>query len=300
MGNPLVWSLTLETQSNRSPRDCPKLNPTYTNVLVCRFSYLRMTDDFPSLALQNEETRFLLERQYSRYREIRDSTNRIFQLVLSIASLVISIGFLQLLTSGNVGVARFPIRAELANRCAPDALTHSEVSLHGIGSINYWLVGGVLILVIYLIVEMGYIYSQSQSLPTLKPQNRVELHVYDYSDFLEQNRIHLEQAREYLSGMTYRLYCVGGLYGVAVFLLINLYYSYALALLVADSIILAVGLGLLVYWSYQYVRSDEWEVSDWIINPVSPPFAILFAILLLFLLQSMYKLFLLFDYFFIC
>ena len=259
-----------------------------------------MTNDFPSADLKNEDTRFLLERQYSKYREIRESTSQIFQLVLSIASLIISIGFIQLLTTGSVGVARLPISAELANRCAPDALTHSEVSLHGIGSINYWLVGGGLILVTYLIVEMGYIYSQSQSLPTLKPQYKFELYVYNYSDFLEQNQIHLDQAREYLSAIKYRLYCIGGLYGLAVFLLVNLYYSYALGLLIADSIILVVGLGLLLYWSYQYVQSDEWVISDWGINPVSLPFAILFAILVLFLLQSMHKLLLLFDYFFIC
>jgi hypothetical protein len=259
-----------------------------------------MKNDFPPNDYKNEPNRFLLERQYSKYRELRDSTVRIFQLVLSIASLVISIGFIQLLTSDSVGVARFPISAELANRCAPAALNHSGVSLRGIGSINCWLVGGVLILVIYLIVEMGYIYYQSQSLPTLKPKNKLEMYVYDYSDFLEQNEVYIEQAREYFSAMKYRLYCIGGLYGVSVFLLINLYYSHALVLLISDIIILAIGLGLFLNWCYLYVRSDEWEISDWATNPVSVSFTIFFAILGLFLLRSIFKIFLLIDYFLIC
>lgn len=259
-----------------------------------------MTDDFPSTNFKDEDAQFILQRQYSNYREIRDSTSQIFQLVLSVASLVASIGFLQLLLSENAGVARLSVGMELANRCAPEALAYSGVSLRGLGPINYWLVGGLLILVIHLIGEMWYVNFQSRSLPALKPQSELELYVYDYADFLEQNRIHLKRAQEYLFAMKSRLYYASTLYGVSVLLLINLYYSYTLSLLVADATISVFGFGFLIYWVYQYIRIDGWEFSDWGTRGVSIPFIFLFAIVVLFLIHNMYQIFLLLDYFFIC
>ncbi|MDT3437952.1 hypothetical protein [Haloarcula sp. 1CSR25-25] len=259
-----------------------------------------MEDDSPSFGLTVEDQRFLLQRQYAKYREIRDKTSRIFQLVLSFVGLIASIGFIQILFSGNVRVAQMPVSADLANRCAPEALTHSGVTLRGLGSINYWLVGGMLILVLYLFAEMWRMYSQSQSLPTLRPQSELELYVYDYSDFLELNRTHLKDAQEYLSAIKRRLYYASTLAGMSAFLLVLLDYSRALLLLIADYAILLVGFGLLLYWGYRYSRTDDAEIFQWRTYAMSPVFILLFTLVWIFLLTKMYQIFLLLDYFFIC
>lgn len=259
-----------------------------------------MTDGFLNANLDKEDTRFILLRQYATYREIRDRTRQIFQLVLAVLSLILSLGFIQLLSSDYVEVAHLSVGAELANRCAPEALTHSDVSLRGVGPINLWVVAGFLLLAIYLIGEMWRIYSHSQSLPTLGPHNRLELYAFDYSVFIESNYIHLERAEEYLMAMKNRLYFVGSLYAVSILLLLNLYYSYALSLLIADFLILIFGLGFLIYWAYQHYTVNGTGLFRWRTHDVSPVFLFLFTAVWLFLLNKMYQIFLLVDYFFIC
>lgn len=256
--------------------------------------------DSPSIGLKEEDERFILQKQYSKYQEIRDKTSQIFHLVLSVVSLVASIGFIQLLFSGNVAIAGLPVDTELANRCAPEALTHSGVSLHGLGPINYWLVGGLLILTLYLIVEIWYVNSLSQSLPSLRPQSELELYVYDYQDFIEHNRIYLKHAQQYLFAVKNRLYYASTLAGVAGLILIQLYYKRPLYLLIADPIILFTGLGLLLYWVYQYFRIDESGLFRWRTHDASPMFIVLFAAVWVYILVKTRKVFLIIDYFFIC
>lgn len=259
-----------------------------------------MTDDFLSINLDIEDTRFILLRQYATYREIRDRTRQIFQLVLAVLSIILSLGFIQLLSSDDVVVARLSVDAELANRCAPEALTHSEVSLRGLGPINFWVVAFFLLLGVYLILEMWGIYSHSQNLPTLDPNTSIQLYAFNYSDFLESNYTHLERAEECLMAMKSRLYYVGSLYAVSLLLLVNLYYSRALPLLIVDSLILIFGLGLLIYWVYQHYKVNGTGLFRWRTHDVSPVFLFIFGAVWLFLLNKMYQIFLLVDYFFIC
>lgn len=259
-----------------------------------------MTRDPLSSNSEDEDKRFILQRQHSRYQEIRNRTSRIFQLVISVASLIVSVGFLQLLTSSKAGVASLSIGSEVANRCSPDSLTLSGVSLRGLGPINYWLVGGILLLVCYLIIEIWWVNSKSQSLPPLKPHSEVEVHIFGYSDFIDQNSTQFNQAREYLFAAKTRLHYISALYGLSVFLLINLYFSRARILLVSDILIFTIGFLLSAHWIYRYIQNDEWSHFDWGSRDLTTPFILLFLAVLSFLLLNIHNLYLLINEFLIC
>jgi hypothetical protein len=259
-------------------------------------------DRSSSIGLDPDDYRFLLSKQRAEYEKIRNQSSQHIQLVLSVVSLAASFGAVQYLMSGGIDAAEWDIPFQLANRCAPEALTFSGTSLVGLGFTNSVLGFGLIFLGLWLVGEMWYLNRRLQGLPTMRPRNEVEILIRRPAEWIQSNQSQIETAHSLYRGVSRRMTYSALLGLIGGTLLIAVYQDRAILLMVGDFILLCVGVVLLSLWGREYLAGKEdgvfrLRLGNW---EISTGFAFLFLMLWVFTVRQCYQIYRLLDYLILC
>lgn len=196
-----------------------------------------------------DEYQTLLVKQQLEYQSIRNRASRIMHMVLAVISIVVSLGFIRFLWTGDaIQPARLRLSVEVVNRCSPEAVTYGNPSIMGLGETVSITGIGLLILALYLVVEMWMGNWVVQNLPAaLYPRIEADLRTSDYETWVEQNRSWIRECEELLTRIKGRLnYAVGVavlglvLIGLAYFDLSLTLFRVSIALLIAWPVLVAM------------------------------------------------------------
>lgn len=204
--------------------------------------------DWSVFDLDPDDYRFLLAKQETEYERVRNRASRVIQLVLSVISLTASFGVIQYLLAGGIDTAAWQISDRLANRCSPEALTHSGVTLRGIGALNSVIGFGIIVLIIILTYEMWRANSRLQNLPSLAPTSEAQLVGSNPVEWVRSNQKRIREANRLLEVITIRLRYVILFAGTAGLLFIAVYQDRAFLLLVVDPLLLLLGAVGIFMW----------------------------------------------------
>jgi hypothetical protein len=258
--------------------------------------------DWRDIGPDNDDRRYLLQKQERHYQRIKDSSTLKIQFVLSVVSLIASFGAIQFLLSRGIDSAVWQVPFELANRCSPDAITHRGLSFVGLGWWNSVL-GFVLIgLGLWLVAEMLLANHKLQNKPALRPGSEADFYLGDSSTWLDVNREHVRDAECFLNSVNSRLQ-YSAIFGfIGAYVLTNVYLNQAFVLLLLDYALLVVGavfVSLYIWKTYRkygeipgLLRVDR--------AGVSVAFLIVVTVLWAVGAYQLIRLSLLLDYFFLC
>lgn len=147
---------------------------------------------------------FLLNKQQGRYEEIKKRSEQIITRVLSVVSLIVSLGVIQYILSGGVESATLKIPDELANFCSPEGVEYGNVFVN-LGGTNFLFGSGLIVLAAYLIIGMWHTNSQLHDLRSLGPNCEPDLLIHTSSEWLEKNEAVVQKAQQLLEGIHMKL-----------------------------------------------------------------------------------------------
>jgi len=231
--------------------------------------------------MDSSDQQFLILKQQSEYEAIRSRASRIAQGVVSFISLIVSLGALQFII-GNRPIQSVVVDTpdELMNRCSPEALTFSDVTLRGFGFSNSVISLGILGLSIWLLIELWVANRRIQNLPALSPDNEVEVINNTYHEFLAYNRVRIAEANRLLDTVLYKVYYSIALAALALshYLLLRSGFIYAVTLLTI--IMMVAGILFISFWIRQY-WSDRGSLGIFNLEYyyISPVFLVLSTLL---------------------
>lgn len=212
--------------------------------------------DWRDLGPDQNDIRYLLERQDRQYQRIKDSCTLKVQFVLSVVSLIASFGVIQVLVSRGIDSATWEIPFELANRCTPEAITHRGFSLVGLGWWNSVFGFVFLVLALWMVGEILYANHRVQNMGSLKPRSEADFFLGDTSNWLNENREQLDKAESLLSGVNSRLRYSAVMAFLGGYLFLNVYLDNGFAILIFDYGIVVAGAAFLIYEGWSRVRTD--------------------------------------------
>jgi hypothetical protein len=258
--------------------------------------------DAGSLKIDPSDRQFLILKQQSKYEAIRNRSSRIAQGTLSFISLIASLGALQFII-GNRPIQSVIVNIpdEAVNRCSPEALTYSDVSLRGFGYSNSLIAFGVLGLSMWLLIEMWFANRRVQNLPTLSPNTEVEVIKNTYREILAHNRTRIADANRLLDTILYKVYFSFGFAALALthYLLLKFGFVYAVTLLTL--LMMVAGILFIGFCIFQYFSdSKDLGMFRFDSHHISPVFIVLCAFIWGFALYEYSLMFRLITRFVIC
>jgi hypothetical protein len=215
-------------------------------------------DKRPSLEEIPAKDHTILVKQQLEYQQIRDQGGSIMQFVLAVISLVVSIGFLQFLTTGGaIQRSSIGIFDEAVNRCSPEALTHSGMSLEGVGILLSFSALGMLFLSLYLVFESWLANRVLQNLPaSLYPRHEADRWIGTYQEWVTWNQRKITESQQLLDSIQRNIRYSVGLSALSLVLTGLLYLNHPIPAFVLGVFLIVLGLGLVSKYVKQYfVRS---------------------------------------------
>lgn len=213
-----------------------------------------------------DDHRFQILKQQQEYLYLRDRASNILNLVWVTISLIASLGLIQFLASGGA-IQRVSLKLsdEAVNECSPEALTHANVSLEGLGIAASMVAIGLLLLSVYLVAEMWMTNRiiQNQE-PSLKPRAPSTLSNPEYQEWVRLNETTLEETRELLSSLIGKLHYSFGLAGTAFLLFALLLLDQAYLIFILGIILIPSGLLFLG----EYIQRHEFDSSSLLLDPI--------------------------------
>lgn len=203
----------------------------------------------------------LVTKQRLEYQHIRNKADSIMQTVLAIISIVISVGLIRFLLSGEA-IQRAPLEFSdhLANRCSAEAFTHSDASLIGLGPTISVTAVGLLILSAYLIVEMWMTNRAVQGMPrSLRPRNEADFWVGSHREWISDNQEKIDRSDKLRTSIKKRLHWSIGLILLAMALIATVYYDQAVVALVVGLLLIAASVIYLTGYVRQHYLSKVFE-----------------------------------------
>lgn len=194
----------------------------------------------------------LLAKQQMEYQYVRNKASNIMGIVLAVISIVISFGFIRfLLTGGAIQRASLELSDTIANRCSPEALTHSNVSLVGLGPTISITAIGILLLSFYLVIEMWISNQLIQSFPTsLYPRHEADFWTSNYQEWIGYNDSLISECEELLVGIQRKLYYSLTLAVVGMVLIALVYFDHGISVLLLGLVLIGSG----VFYAATYIE----------------------------------------------
>jgi len=258
--------------------------------------------DGGSLKTDSSDRQFLILKQQSEYEAIRNRASRIVQGVVSFISLIVSLGALQFIIGDRpIQSVVVDIPDEAVNRCSPEALTFSDVTLRGFGFSNSVIALGIFGLSIWLLIEMWAANHRIQNLPALSPDNEVEVIRNTYLEFLTYNRTRISEANRLLDTVLYKVYysIMFAALALAHYLLLKSGFIYVVTLLTTLAMI--AGIFFIGFYILHYRSdSDDHGIFNFERHYISPVFLVWCTLLLIFALYQYFLMFNLINRFIIC
>lgn len=214
----------------------------------------------------SDNHRFQILKQQQEYLYLRNRASNILNFVWVTISLIASLGLIQFLASGGaIQQVSLDLSDEAVNQCSPEAVTHSNVSLQGLGIAASMVAIGLLLLSVYLVAEMWMTNRiiQNQE-PSLKPRNPSTLSDIDYREWVRLNEVTIEETSELLNTLIGKLHYSFALAGTAFTLFALLLLDQAYLIFILGMLLILTGFLFLG----DYILRHEFDSSSLLLNPV--------------------------------